>query len=291
MPLPIRSIKQLLVTAVTVLFAACASSEQQTKLETAADQFQANLVTEDVDTDRSALARFREPLAPYGRWVDDPNYGTVWVPRAEVVGPDFVPYVTAGQWALDEDEQWIWVSDYDWGWAPFHYGRWIWIDVTGWAWIPAGVYAPSWVVWRTAYDDEPYLGWAPMPPSWYWFGGAVVRAVVVVEPRFVFVPSRHALRPAVRDHVVATPRAAAIAARSRPFAAPAVAGRYPALDQVRGPAPSMAGLPPSAIPAKRITRDPRTSPPRVRTPSSPGTHTPRAPARPAARPGGTRKGR
>ena len=290
MPLSVRILRQIMVRAATAaFFVACASSEQQVKPETPADQ--ANpLATEDDDMDPSVLARFREPLAPYGRWVDDITYGTIWIPDAGVVGPDFVPYVAAGHWALGQDDQWTWVSDYDWGWAPFHYGRWIWIEGTGWAWIPGGVYAPAWVVWRTAYEDEPYIGWAPLPPSWYWFSGAPVRVVVVLEPRFVFVPSRHALGSPPREHALAAPRGAAIASHSRPFVAPDSAGRYPALDQVRGPAPAVAGLPATAIPAKRVTRDPRTLPPASRPQSSPTTRAPQTPARPAPKSGGSRKG-
>lgn len=291
MPLPMRILQQILINTVTaVLCVACASAEQQARPEAAGNQAHANVASEADDTDPDALVRFREPLAPYGRWIDDPTYGTVWIPRPEVVGPDFAPYATAGHWALDEDEQWTWVSDYDWGWAPFHYGRWIWIEGAGWGWIPGGVYAPAWVVWRTAYDDEAYIGWAPIPPSWYWFGGAAVRVTVILEPRFVFVPSRHVLRPSLRNHVVAAPRADAIAARSRAFVAPASAGHFPALDQTRGPRPAVAGLPATAIPAARVRRDPRTLSPAPRVRWSPNPRTP-PPAHPPSRPGGTRKGR
>jgi hypothetical protein len=61
------------------------------------------------DTDPAALTEFREPLAPYGTWVDDPTHGTVWVPHTEVVGNDFVPYQTAGHWTYDDE--YVWVSD------------------------------------------------------------------------------------------------------------------------------------------------------------------------------------
>jgi hypothetical protein len=76
------------------------------------------------DTDPSALSDFRSTLDPYGTWTEDPTYGTVWVPSPTVVGSDFTPYVSAGHWAYDDD--YVWVSDYQWGWAPFHYGRWVW---------------------------------------------------------------------------------------------------------------------------------------------------------------------
>jgi len=28
-------------------------------------------------------------------------------------------------------------SDYNWGWAPFHYGRWAYDPFYGWMWVPA----------------------------------------------------------------------------------------------------------------------------------------------------------
>src|SRR5262249_10731580 len=77
------------------------------------------------DTDPSAVTDFQQPLSPYGVWVVDATYGTVWVPNATVVGADFAPYQTAGHWALDDDGEWLWVSDYEWGYIPFHYGRWV----------------------------------------------------------------------------------------------------------------------------------------------------------------------
>ena len=132
----------------------------------------------------------------------------MWVPNPETVGADFAPYVTAGHWALTDDDQWVWVSDYEWGSGPFHYGRWVWIDGTGWAWIPGGVYAPAWVVWQTGYYDEAYVGWAPMPPAWCWRGGVAVRGFRLTnaanllarnqEPR-AGVARRHEIHRCVND--------------------------------------------------------------------------------------------
>src|SRR5580692_3542035 len=82
------------------------------------------------DNDPSALQDFHPALDSSGTWQDDPTYGTVWVPSQQVVGADFVPYQTAGHWAYDNDE-YVWVSDYDWGWAPYHYGRWVMMDGGG----------------------------------------------------------------------------------------------------------------------------------------------------------------
>jgi hypothetical protein len=129
---------------------------------------------EYADTDPSALTEFRTTLDGHGAWVDDPTYGTVWVPAASEVGTDFQPYVTAGHWTYAEDTSWVWVSDYDWGWAPFHYGRWVYLPGNGWSWIPGRRYAGAWVVWRTGPVDYGYIGWAPAPPSWYWYRGAAV---------------------------------------------------------------------------------------------------------------------
>jgi hypothetical protein len=189
-----------LVLAATALIAACGGAGKQTQSQSPAAEGRTEAqvaghagapeADETADTDPSALPQFQKPLEPYGTWVDDPTYGTVWVPNAEAVGPDFAPYETAGHWALTEDDQWTWVSDYPWGWAPFHYGRWLWIDGRGWAWIPGGVYAPAWVVWRTGVYDEAYVGWAPMPPVWCWRGGVAVRVSVGAPSRDVFVPSR-----------------------------------------------------------------------------------------------------
>src|SRR5579859_6476331 len=124
------------------------------------------------DTDPSALTDYRATLEPYGTWVDDPDYGTIWVPNQDAVGADFVPYVSAGHWVYDDD--YVWVSDYEWGWVPFHYGRWVWVGGRRWAWVPGRVYAGAWVDWRVGDDEWAYVGWAPMPPLWIWRGGVAV---------------------------------------------------------------------------------------------------------------------
>ena len=74
--------------------------------------------------DPEAYRQFEEPLRRYGTWVDDATYGRVWVPSPLVVGNDFTPYYSGGHWVLSE-YGWTWVSDWSWGWAPFHYGRWV----------------------------------------------------------------------------------------------------------------------------------------------------------------------
>jgi hypothetical protein len=101
---------------------------------------------------------FYDALSPYGEWINNPDYGYVWMPN---VGPDFHPYATNGNWVYT-DEGWAWESNYAWGWAPFHYGRWFFEDGYGWMWIPGNEWAPAWVSWRESPD---YYGWAPLGPS------------------------------------------------------------------------------------------------------------------------------
>lgn len=102
---------------------------------------------------------FYDELDPYGRWVDYPDYGYVWIPDA---GPDFQPYSTNGHWVWSDDYEWMWVSDYNWGWAPFHYGRWMQDPRFGWLWVPGYEWSPAWVAWR---DGGDYYGWAPLRPG------------------------------------------------------------------------------------------------------------------------------
>ena len=232
------------------------------------------------ETDPSALTDFREPLAPYGTWVNDPNYGTLWVPREDVVGADFQPYVTAGHWEYDTD--YVWVSDYSWGWAPFHYGRWVYLSGHGWSWIPGRVYSGAWVSWRTA-PGYGYVGWAPMAPSWYWFNGYAygVSVGLWMGPRYSYCHHDYLFSRNVHHHAVrgrdahvhdartstytpANPRTnsrtpANPSVDSRTAANPRVDPRTPADPSVnpaagaggsfaaRGPSPASLGIPESKI--------------------------------------------
>ncbi|MFA7227139.1 MAG: DUF6600 domain-containing protein, partial [Dysgonamonadaceae bacterium] len=98
---------------------------------------------------------FYQALAPYGRWINNREYGHVWIPN---VGKNFRPYVTNGYWVMTNYGN-TWVSDFEWGWGPFHYGRWYYDDIYGWAWIPGYEWAPAWVVWR---NGGGFYGWAPL---------------------------------------------------------------------------------------------------------------------------------
>ena len=109
--------------------------------------------------DDISLQSFYDELSPYGTWIQDPQYGNVW--RPDVDQSDFRPYYTDGRWVMTEYGN-TWVSDYDWGWAPFHYGRWITNRFNQWVWIPDTVWGPAWVSWRSGGG---YYGWAPLGPG------------------------------------------------------------------------------------------------------------------------------
>jgi hypothetical protein len=183
--------------------------------------------TEYTDTDPSALTEFKPALDGHGAWVDDATYGTVWVPAEAEVGTDFVPYSTAGHWTYAEDTNYVWVSDYSWGWAPFHYGRWVHVHHHGWVWIPGRTYAGAWVVWRTGpgYD---YVGWSPAGPDWYWYNGYAVGWTWGYTPYYSYCHRDYLYEPYIGRHVVYgnDPRARDYEARTRPYvaAAPSVGG-------------------------------------------------------------------
>jgi hypothetical protein len=142
---------------------------------------------------------FYEPLAPFGTWMVLPEYGWVWSPHG--VPPKWRPY-TVGRWVYTE-YGWTWVSDWAWGWAPFHYGRWVWVTSYGWVWIPGTVWGPAWVVWRYA---PGWVGWAPLPPqvvvSSHMALGDSDMAVSLEPSWFCFVKERHFLAPTLMSYLV-----------------------------------------------------------------------------------------
>jgi hypothetical protein len=199
------------------------------------------------ETDPSALTDFRTALDPYGSWVDDPTYGTVWVPSSSVVGSDFTPYATAGHWTYDDD--YTWVSDYDWGWAPFHYGRWAYASPYGWEWVPGRRYAGAWVSWRYGWGDWPYVGWAPLGPTWGWRGGRAFGLGYPGAAPYSFCASRDLFAPRVSPVLAQGSQIGNIGAHTRPWvgATPTVNGRVAATPRVNGPPPQILNIPASSI--------------------------------------------
>jgi hypothetical protein len=132
---------------------------------------------------------FYDSLAPYGDWVEIPDYGWSWAPRVE---DDWRPY-TRGQWIMTDDG-WFWDSDEQFGWATYHYGRWLNDPDYGWVWIPGTEWAPAWVSWR---HGNGYTGWAPLPPRATWqtrvglsIGGLDIDAFIGADD-YAFVQDRN----------------------------------------------------------------------------------------------------
>jgi hypothetical protein len=148
------------------------------------------------------LQVFYDELQPYGTWIAYENYGYVWRPR---VDRDFVPYATNGYWINTEYGN-TWVSDYGWGWAPFHYGRWFYDDFYGWMWAPDTVWGPAWVAWRSGGG---YYGWAPLMPgisvsvSYNYYDR-------IPDRYWSFVPCRYITHRTVYRHCVPRPQVVTI---------------------------------------------------------------------------------
>jgi hypothetical protein len=137
---------------------------------------------------------FYGQLSPYGQWVNTREYGRVWIPN---VGPDFQPYASGGRWVWTEWGN-TWVSDYAWGWAPFHYGRWFRDPYRGWAWVPGREWAPAWVSWR---QGGGYYGWAPLGP------GINVNVNINIPANYwTFVPQTYISSPRLYNYCVPRPQ-------------------------------------------------------------------------------------
>jgi len=137
---------------------------------------------------------FHDNLQAYGRWVNHPSYGQVWVSSE----PNFIPYRTGGHWAYTDDG-WTWVSDYSWGWAPFHYGRWDYDEsYGGYYWVPDYTWGPAWVSWRS--DNQNY-GWAPLRPG-VSIGIGVSFGSDIPADRWTFVPNRYIASPQINSYYV-----------------------------------------------------------------------------------------
>lgn len=125
---------------------------------------------------------FYNELEPYGKWIDDSQDGYVWQPDVE---RGFRPYATNGHWAMTEYGN-TWVSNYSWGWAPFHYGRWRNDSRYGWVWLPGQEWGPAWVSWRAG---NGYYGWAPLGPD-----DDIYSDANIPVSSWVFVPETYIVR-------------------------------------------------------------------------------------------------
>jgi hypothetical protein len=100
---------------------------------------------------------FEQELAPYGRWIDGPDCGRLWVPFS--VGSDWQPY-PADEWGYTDWGLSL-VATEPWGWATYRYGRWGHAAELGWFWVPDFVWVPSWASWRP-HQEYPSVG--PLEP-------------------------------------------------------------------------------------------------------------------------------
>jgi len=128
-----------------------------------------------------SFSTFYDDLSSYGQWMDYPSYGRVWICNEA----GFRPYYSGGHWAYTT-YGWTWVSDYDWGWAPFHYGRWSFDAGYGWFWVPGYEWAPAWVGWRSGGGC---YGWVPLGPGIHISIGASWGGIQA--DRWCFVPNRY----------------------------------------------------------------------------------------------------
>jgi len=138
---------------------------------------------------------FYDQMSPYGQWVNDAQYGDVWVPNAEA---GYRPYATNGHWAMTDYGN-MWVSDEPYGWACYHYGRWTYNPYYGWVWIPGHEWAPAWVSWRSG---NGFYGWAPMEPG-FEAGGSYQcpdNYWVFVSPDYLYHPNVYSYYDATRNY-------------------------------------------------------------------------------------------
>ena len=95
---------------------------------------------------------FYDSLKDDGSWFNTTEYGDVWQPYIAYKSDSWRPY-TDGYWSYT-DGGWMFVSNENFGWAVYHYGRWTKLQDIGWAWVPGTEWAPAWVTWRESKPDD-----------------------------------------------------------------------------------------------------------------------------------------
>ncbi len=94
---------------------------------------------------------FYDTLKDDGSWFNTTEFGDVWQPYIAYKSDSWRPY-TDGYWSYT-DGGWMFVSNENFGWAVYHYGRWTKLQDIGWAWVPGTEWAPAWVTWRESKPD------------------------------------------------------------------------------------------------------------------------------------------
>jgi len=206
-------------------------------------------ITTSATPDNQPVSTFRDVLSPYGSWMQLPDVGWVWSPDPAIVGANFEPYVTGGQWTYS-DWGWTFETDWSWGWAPFHYGRWYLAPSAGWVWWPDDEWAPSWVDWRWG---DGFVGWQPLGPPGVQAGLS-----------WTFVGVTDLERPHLNEYVVPRARMPELLEQTQ-----LVGTRVPARhgQWSTGPAPDqVARLTGHPVPRSKVTAPPTGHPPVTGTP-------------------------
>jgi hypothetical protein len=158
-----QSATQTLAPGTTLAITGDANDAQmQTVADASYGSFDSWIASRDLAFARVADYRYvdadmvgAQDLYGNGTWVDNAQYGQVWVPT---VPAGWAPYQD-GRWVWEPYYGWTWVDREPWGWAPFHYGNWFYEAGTGWAWYP-GAYAVA----------QPYV-YRPALVAFFSFGG------------------------------------------------------------------------------------------------------------------------
>lgn len=136
-------------------------------------------------------------------YADDFDFGMffVWRPSPELAvsvsagePPVYMPY-SRGQW-IYTDAGWYFRAPTPYEEITVHYGRWVFSPAVGWVWVPGRVWAPAWVEW---YDDDDYIGWAPLPPCTYIVDDGIA-PVFIDNDRFIFCERNYFVDPDVYRH-------------------------------------------------------------------------------------------
>jgi hypothetical protein len=154
--------------------------------------------------DNNSYRLFYEKLSDEGDWLQTDQYGYVFQPKVAVDDRAWRPY-TDGYWA-QTDAGWTWVSNENFGWAAYHYGRWANIVDTGWVWVPGSEWSPAYVSWRVSKDHK-RVGWAPLPPEARLSRGQAIEAWAdnaydIGPEAYVFIDTNHFGETSYRSHLV-----------------------------------------------------------------------------------------
>ncbi len=203
-------VTEVLVPGTTLLARGAAASPALQRVDAIAlDDFDRFNGDRDVREQRALADAYAPPgvagiddLDAYGRWVNEPAYGSVWVPS--YVATTWAPY-RDGRWTWQDGYGWTWIGYEPWGWAPYHYGRWFHSPRYGWCWYPARAFVPwspaivTFVTFGGLGFGFDSIGWVPLAPfepfnPWWGRGATVVNVNNYYQNNFYqVVPQNNAV--------------------------------------------------------------------------------------------------